>query len=1016
MDARWSKRLRAAVALVCAGAVMLNPSTAAAFKAKAHVGVANTALAELDAAFRSANTFGFGPIALQNDEVMDAVRAYPEYFRAGAMGPDSFPDLVGGQLWVHVNNGCENGLDCSVAGKYLSDVPLERRPTDKWRAIDYGMYQLWKAFQESPGPGRQQALSFSYGYLAHEMSDGFAHAWMNDWTRDFFTIFEGGGLFGPLTEELQHITLEGYLDKRLVAGTAVPEMRIATPVAFLNKVYQDPVVQGITAGGPAGRFGGKYYEKLIWFRDLMYKLADHRNWAGLVGTDAAPVIGALLEVESQLGNVQSLGSGVLNPIRDIEDYFRRRGVVFDTLLNEWVALSGCVAQNMIAKTALAPGEIVTTDACKAIEFEPDADTKDLFEGNLDSAAYYGEAESDFDFGTLGNNAKKILKFLEQIASVGVRLSITEDVRSVRLVLDVISKCNTQIIDWKQCDQFCGWLEKSCTKIVWKAGCITCPTKNGVPNCGGYNWLRIPDWRRILCLAEPFCFACASSWMETVIDEACLATRDANVPLCTACAEKNAICNGINVAAEVLQVIPDAIDKALQPLVDRLKDEIVDALMRKYFGPELQAFYEAFRELEDDARQAKPGFMVNLAFLREDAQADPAYLNALLTNLLGLGGTVVDNTLEVGAAITDTTSRTVTAGTKLLKAYLACVDNTEQCYENIWHGVVSALIQIARNPGQGLDIVKTMESSEFAWLDAFNFKTPHRTYERRFAKFMALAKEVELLGKMRGPTLRKYRGELGLGAGLADPEGEIDPHRVHVTHNAVELVKLGFLGKEGIRALLLRGGDGDDPRQASQICGTTPHIACDVIQSLDDPSTIRATPPSSTGVDPNLAVAAWYSNKVQWGAGGVKQDPALCRTHLTDFPLANSDLRVANLYDKLFQYPPPCRAVNDLRAVGATTSSLDLAWSAGGTDVESFELERRPDGGGAFASVRKWPGGVTRVTDAGLARGTTYWYRLKAQVRGGPARYSNVIRATTAPLSDLPAGVPAWLPAVLKVLE
>lgn len=73
-------------------------------------------------------------IAIDNDFVAEAVTEFPEYFRAGSIGPDGFPDLIAGQLWVHVNNGKENGgLD--------SSVPFEQRNVDQWRSVDYGMFQ-----------------------------------------------------------------------------------------------------------------------------------------------------------------------------------------------------------------------------------------------------------------------------------------------------------------------------------------------------------------------------------------------------------------------------------------------------------------------------------------------------------------------------------------------------------------------------------------------------------------------------------------------------------------------------------------------------------------------------------------------------------------------------------------------------------------------------------------------------------------------------------------------------------
>ena len=34
-------------------------------------------------------------------EYIDAIQAYPEMFRAGALGPDMYPDIITGQMYIH---------------------------------------------------------------------------------------------------------------------------------------------------------------------------------------------------------------------------------------------------------------------------------------------------------------------------------------------------------------------------------------------------------------------------------------------------------------------------------------------------------------------------------------------------------------------------------------------------------------------------------------------------------------------------------------------------------------------------------------------------------------------------------------------------------------------------------------------------------------------------------------------------------------------------------------------------
>lgn len=365
------------MAVVCVVGIALNPTTAAAFKSKAHVAVANAAMSELDG-FRIANMFGLGPIALGNEEVMAAIRDYPDQFRAGALGPDSYPDLFAGQYWVHVNKGCPEGppcVDASGAALTASGVVLDKRSFGQWRPIDYAMYQLREALAFSGNAElRRQAIAFSYGYLAHVVSDGFVHGWINEWTQDLFDIKVGRGLFGPATEEFQHIALEGYLDKHLVAG-ATP-VSIATPVPFLSQLYRsgnagDNDVKGMSAGA----FAGAHFEALIQLRDLFDGLSDRTRWPATLGVDPT-FVKPLLSLSEDAEFVPFVSS----PLKDIEDYFGRRRDVIDNLLNTWVALSGCVAQNLTRALVLPPGTKLLEDACQAIDFESTSKMQEVFGG------------------------------------------------------------------------------------------------------------------------------------------------------------------------------------------------------------------------------------------------------------------------------------------------------------------------------------------------------------------------------------------------------------------------------------------------------------------------------------------------------------------------------------------------------------------------------------------------------------------------------------------------------------
>ena len=120
-----SSRAGALVALAAvlwtAGA--MQAGTAHAFKSKNHVIIANRVLDRVNA----------GDVGQMDADLRQALRDFPAYFRAGTLGPDNFPDIVAGQVWVHVNNGEPSDFN---GNRFVdASVPMEQRPTDLWRSI-----------------------------------------------------------------------------------------------------------------------------------------------------------------------------------------------------------------------------------------------------------------------------------------------------------------------------------------------------------------------------------------------------------------------------------------------------------------------------------------------------------------------------------------------------------------------------------------------------------------------------------------------------------------------------------------------------------------------------------------------------------------------------------------------------------------------------------------------------------------------------------------------------------------
>src|SRR5262245_51680449 len=79
----------------------------------------------------------------------------------------------------------------------------------------------------------------------------------------------------------------------------------------------------------------------------------------------------------------------------------------------------------------------------------------------------------------------------------------------------------------------------------------------------------------------------------------------------------------------------------------------------------------------------------------------------------------------------------------------------------------------------------------------------------------------------------------------------------------------------------------------------------------------------------------------------------------------------------------------------TAAQLTLSWSDNSTNEDGFRIERRTGTTGTYAEITTIGVNTTSYTDANLANGTTYCYRVRAYNAAGTSGYSNEQCATTA---------------------
>lgn len=884
-----------------------------AFKLKSHIMIVNQAASQVNGppelpAQAMVSFSSLGAVRVHNPDVVRAIQGNMGAYRAGALGPDIFPDLYGGQVWVHVNNGNIKGLSreaCQLPDCVPSDVSFEARaPISKWRSIDYGMFLLKRAhaYNDEGQKGRDKAIAFAHGYLAHMAGDGFAHSYVNEWVRSVFDYKTGhsGALYGPLTEEIQHLAVEGFIDAHIPKMDA-ESLRLDPPLGFLNKLFQDAHghAQGLSNGTRAGAFGGAYFETLLDAKAKLLPLSKESTW------DPTGKFGQAVR------GFATLGTGIGDPVVDVSSYFRQRYEIIDAALEGWTRLSGCIAQNLVNGANQGPGEVLDKDACATLDFEQKPAFASLFRGDLNKAARLGQFDAHPDFGRTAANMAKQREFVTTVLNRAFIFNPTEDIASLKKIKDTFAECKGRLIEWDSCDNACTKARSNCTTWVTKQVCRVCP------DCTG-SW-----WEKAKCVAaralNPHCLLCDVGAAEPVVDAVCASHVAAAAPVCHVCSE-NPVCRSLNQVRQADEQFALFTKKVILEVIDPLVERVKDDLLQYYAGPYAKEMYDLYQVFEKRRSNSGPAWFVNLAFLREDFRREPAFLNDVVGKMVKTGPVLVDNGVSVADAIASTFEKTKGAGSSALQA--VAFPTNGGSYESIWRSMVDGIVSIARDGG--FNAAADMGSVRFAGLDQFQLKESDDVYQTRFARFAALLNALGALTDLRGPTARALRASMSLENGVRDTTAGtafFSPYSFEPVQNAIQLTKLGFLSNAGLAELGTLAGmvsQSGQPfgfnREAfrslgsnyepSRICGEMGHVLCDSIQSLDDPNHygVRISPSShlvgGTDIDGNRSVALMQSLTDAQNAGG-------CLPGLSNFLLSGTPQSISKLYEKIFVMPIRC---------------------------------------------------------------------------------------------------------------
>ncbi len=94
-------------------------------------------------------------------------------------------------------------------------------------------------------------------------------------------------------------------------------------------------------------------------------------------------------------------------------------------------------------------------------------------------------------------------------------------------------------------------------------------------------------------------------------------------------------------------------------------------------------------------------------------------------------------------------------------------------------------------------------------------------------------------------------------------------------------------------------------------------------------------------------------------------------------------------------PTPPAAPSNLIATALSASEISLSWADNADNEDGFEIQRSPDGANGWEVVATPSANAQSDTDADLAPGTAYWYRVRAtSATEGSSAYSDIATATT----------------------
>jgi len=214
--------------LVCGVTVVVSSTAAHAWKPPTHLFGVESALQDAvdDGQVTITGPDGVPVTVPVNATILEALQAHPEAYRAGAIGPDAYPDPIFGQASVHPDSCTDND---KIPTPNPGDRCVEQDKAQTFEWFTYLWEQAWNP--ATPADERLKDIAFALGYMgAHGAGDSWAHAWINAYS---------GGVAPAYTDTahadilIRHLVLEGYADKHRPGAENETTYDAAAPLGFV---------------------------------------------------------------------------------------------------------------------------------------------------------------------------------------------------------------------------------------------------------------------------------------------------------------------------------------------------------------------------------------------------------------------------------------------------------------------------------------------------------------------------------------------------------------------------------------------------------------------------------------------------------------------------------------------------------------------------------------------------------------------------------------------------------------